>query len=917
MTRRVLLVALLVAAASPGGVAWRGSVGGAAVLPQQVEPDLVRIRALLGRIEQALLSGDAGTFLDLLDSSADRSQAEEFAATEIRPGATRAVIQERDRQPLEDAPPGAGYSLTVDVFTESGDRGRVSTWQLDVSRQDNGTWLVVGQSRLAAVENLYRLSVNPQRQFDARNFNVRAEDLDLTLVEGTVFTVDTDQGVAALVLFGRGTMRFQPAPETERGQVRILAGSSQLEARFDAAFVRAGSLDDHADQSSLVPRTVDPRDLKRAEQIFREESPKSFAVDLADLTRDTWSLLPSAGDFLAEIRTRRFATLTYARSASEAEDISLFERRRQRNIAVYTSKQKLATRGAFYNEDDLAPYDVLDYDISVTSIPERAWIEGVTKMQLRIRSPAIGQLTIRLSNSLTVRSVVSDLFGRLFSLRVANQNTILVNLPATLLQDTELSLTITYSGRLEPQEPDREALAIGQRSQSISSEFDEGFFPRAEASYLYSNRNYWYPQPMVSDYATASLRITVPASYGCVASGEASRDSPQVLPARDPAQARKVYFFTVDRPLRYLSFIVSRFARADRSTVHFEDDRSGDNPIRLDPSVAFGSFSAIDLVVDAHPRQTSRGRSIAERAADVVRFYQSIVGDAPYPALTVALIENTLPGGHSPGYFAVLNQPLPTAPVVWRNDPAAFSNYPEFFLAHEIAHQWWGQAVGWRNYHEQWLSEGFAQYFAALYAQHFRGDEVFDSVLRQLRKWALDQSEQGPVYLGYRVGHIRNDGRAFRGVVYNKGAAVLHMMRRLLGDEAFYRGIRRFYTSSRYRKAGTEDLRAAMEAESGRQLDRFFERWIYGSTLPELAFTFRVESGHQAAAVVLRFEQAGEIFDLPVTVTLQYSDRKPVEVLVPISERVVESRVPLEGSLRGVDLGKDDGTLADITRGRP
>jgi len=81
------------------------------------------------------------------------------------------------------------------------------------------------------------------------------------------------------------------------------------------------------------------------------------------------------------------------------------------------------------------------------------------------------------------------------------------------------------------------------------------------------------------------------------------------------------------------------------------------------------------------------------------------------------MLEHDLPGGHSPGYFAALNQPLPTSPLVWRNDPAAFSSFPDFFLAHELAHQWWGQAVGWKNYHEQWISEGFAQYFSALYAQ--------------------------------------------------------------------------------------------------------------------------------------------------------------------------------------------------------
>ncbi len=226
-----------------------------------------------------------------------------------------------------------------------------------------------------------------------------------------------------------------------------------------------------------MERPVDPRDLKRAQQIFREESPKSFAVDLADLTRDAWTLLPGPDDFLAEVRTRRFNTLTYARSATEPEDISVFERRRHRNVAIYASKEKLATRGRFYNEDDLAAYDVLDYDIDVTALPNRQWIDGRARMRLKSRMPGLAQLTIKLADSLVVRSVVSDKFGRLFNLRVTNQNTILINLPSLLRRDAELTLTFTYAGRLEPQSPDRETLAMGQDDPGPGSFATQTAFP--------------------------------------------------------------------------------------------------------------------------------------------------------------------------------------------------------------------------------------------------------------------------------------------------------------------------------------------------------------------------------------------------------------------------------------------------------
>jgi aminopeptidase N len=322
--------------------------------------------------------------------------------------------------------------------------------------------------------------------------------------------------------------------------------------------------------------------------------------------------------------------------------------------------------------------------------------------------------------------------------------------------------------------------------------------------------------------------------------------------------------------------------------------------------------SELELAIDANPRQLARARQALPVAADIMSYYTSVVGDSPYPDLTLALIEKELPGGHSPAYLAVLNQPLPTTSSNWSNDPAAFASFPEYFIAHELAHQWWGQAVGWRTYHDQWISEGFSQYFAAMYAGRRRGSDLFGDMMRRMARWAREQGKAGPVSLGYRLGHIQGDTRIFRAIVYNKSAVVLHMLRRMIGDEAFFRGIRRLYFGARFGKAGTDDVRTAFEKESGQDLRRFFDEWIGGSGTPAVTYAWTRVTDDAVPSVAVRIEQRGREREFPVTVTLAYTSGATEDVQVVVRERTAEFRLPLKGDLRDVLLNRDGFTPLEI-----
>ena len=198
---------------------------GAPAAAQQPAPAVASvdagIAALHARIEQALMSGEPSRLLALAapqPSDGDRLSA--FAQTQIQPHAVRAVVRERDRAPLGDAPDNTAFRSLIEVFVEyEGGRAAVRTWSLDTELAAGTTdsWRILAAESLSSADGLYRLALDPSKQYRVRDLTVQAEDLSLTFPSAVAYAATIADGQTALVVIGDGTMHFTPKPATEQG----------------------------------------------------------------------------------------------------------------------------------------------------------------------------------------------------------------------------------------------------------------------------------------------------------------------------------------------------------------------------------------------------------------------------------------------------------------------------------------------------------------------------------------------------------------------------------------------------------------------------------------------------------------------------------------------------------------------------
>ena len=377
------------------------------------------------------------------------------------------------------------------------------------------------------------------------------------------------------------------------------------------------------------------------------------------------------------------------------------------------------------------------------------------------------------------------------------------------------------------------------------------------------------------DKATSEFVVTAPAHYQVVSNG-------LLVEETDTADGRRRTHWRQSVPISPWLYVlgVARFAVDHRPP-----------------------WRGVPIETWVYPQDRQTGFEVfAEPTVAVLDFLADRVG--PYPYERLAHIQsNSVRGGMEAA-----------TSILYGDDSASGERRDRWrnVIIHEIAHQWFGNGVTESDWDHVWLSEGFATYFTHLFIEHASGRDVLLARLQADRDVIREFDGEHP---DYRILH--DELSDMRRVVtnagtYKKGAWILHMLRGVVGDAAFWEGVREYYRTHRNGTATTSDFRRAMEDASGQELGRFFDQWLTRGGMLDVRGTWSYDPKAGELVVELTQRQAGDPFEMPLEVGIELAG-EPLPRLARIELTAREGRfaVPLDAEPTSVELDPRTWLLMD------
>ncbi len=718
----------------------------------------------------------------------------------------------------------------------------------------------------------------PAVAYRVENIELKRDVGTLTLRSGQiVFLPAVLNRVVAAVFIGEGRFQMKPELHIEEHYLNALTGAPAVDEKIGSAvlYFTDNTFDEITGQARTMP--ADPRaatvlkDFRRKLRGHNERPRSMLEAILSD--EDTPNVeaellaelyMPAqGGSFRAYLNGERDADLRFLivpRGAMpmlpSPEEVALLclDAGGERDGIWYLShRQEEWAKNTASSAEDKRVAVVRHFRIE-TSVAHNRHLSGVA--ELRFEAVAAGARVLHGSLLPALRvSRVADSTGKELAFiqeERAEDGSFHIILPEATAKGQTYNLRIEYQGDKVISDAGSGNFAVGARSS-------------------------WYPTlNSFQDQATYDLSFRVPKQFTLVGVGKLKQES------KDGDWA--VSEWTSDVPLAVAGFNYGDFKKKevmDSATNYQVEAYAGvelpdylkRTTLQLSPTAM-----ATQAMVDGQ---------------NSIRVFEKYFGPVPYGRIAITQQPQFNFGQSWPTLVYLPMSAFLDATQRWGlmgTSEFRFSQFIQEVTPHEVAHQWWGHLVGWATYHDQWLSEGFAEFSAGLFLEATEKPDQVDRFWERLRETIVQKNsfgrsanDAGPLWMGLRLNTMKTGG-AYNRLVYPKGAYILHMLRMMMrdpqtGDQDFIAMMHDFVERHTHLNATTESFRGiverhmkpALDAEGTHKIDWFFRDWVYGTDLPRYRLEYSVKPSEDGKVVLTgSLAQSGVSDDFVMKVPLYF-----------------------------------------------
>lgn len=501
-----------------------------------------------------------------------------------------------------------------------------------------------------------------------------------------------------------------------------------------------------------------------------------------------------------------------------------------------------------------ADYDVIHHTLEFQVNPAQHFISGTVTTDY-VAMQDMETITFDLNNQLTVSSVVQN--GNLLSFVQNFNDELVITFPTTQAQGTEATISINYSG----QPPFGDA---------FETDSHNGIPVLWTLSEPYGAKDWWPCKQDLNDkIESVDIYLTAPSQYVSVSNGvEQSRQN------NGNGTATTHFHHNYRIPAYLIAIAVSNY------DIYTQTAGTAPN-----------TYPVVNYI---YPETATTTQQQLAVTLPIMQYFEQRFDTYPFHEEKYGHAECGIGGGmeHTTVSF--------------------MGSFGRNLIAHEAAHQWFGNKVTCGSWQDIWLNEGYATYLSGLVIEHLDGNDAFRD-WKASRNQSITSSPDGSVYVP--AADTLSVGRVFSSrLSYNKGAMVLHMLRFKMGEDNFYQASRNYLTDPNlaFDYAKTPDLQAHLEAASGMDLDEFFQDWVYNEGYPSYTITAENWGQGQAKITVSQTQSHPSVsyFEMPVPIRLFGAGGQVYDTVVENTVNGEEFIIPVPFTVTDVQFDPENDIIS-------